>query len=208
MQQLQFMLSHAPASLVILVVTTVVSLIAFRSRTLTEKYLLFPWKVYHGKEYFRVISYGFLHADYMHLAFNLIALYSVAMYIEAVTGTGRFLAIYFLSMLGAALPPVWVKRNTMDYKALGASGAVSGLFFAGMLYFPTAKVMLLFLPIPLPWPVFAVLFIAGSVIGAKRNWGNIGHDVHLYGAATGFFTTILLDPGSLGVFFRGIGLSP
>ncbi|MDT8324682.1 MAG: rhomboid family intramembrane serine protease [Bacteroidota bacterium] len=206
MGQFEFMLTHAPASLVILITTVGVSLIGFRSGTLTERFLLFPWKVYRGNEHVRIISYGFLHADFMHLAFNLIALYSVAMYVEAVAGTARFLAIYFGSMVGAALPPVFLKRNNPDYRALGASGAVSGLFFAGMMYFPTAKVMLLFLPIPLPWPVFAVLFIAGSVLGARKNWGNIGHDVHLYGALSGLLLTIALDPSSIGTFLEGVGL--
>jgi len=206
MPQLQFMLTHAPASLAILIITVVTSLLGFRSAAMTDRYLLFPWKVYHGKEYVRVFSYGFLHADFMHLAFNLIALYSVAMYVEAVAGTGRFLIIYLGSLVGAALPPAWLKRNNTQYRALGASGAVSGLFFAGMLYFPTAKVMLLFLPIPLPWPVFALLFIVGSIFGAKKNWGNIGHDVHLYGALAGFLLTVLLDPSSISTFLEGVGL--
>lgn len=206
MGQIEFMLTHAPASLIILLTTVAASLVAFRSGTLTERFLLFPWKVYRGKEYVRIVSYGFIHADFMHLAFNLIALYSVAMYVEAIAGTGRFLAIYFGSMVGAALPPVLLKRNNPDYRALGASGAVSGLFFAGMMYFPTAKVMLLFLPIPLPWPVFAVLFIAGSILGARKNWGNIGHDVHLYGAVSGLLLTVTLDPSSIGRFLSGVGL--
>ena len=207
MRDLEFMLTHAPASLGIMLATGIVSILAFRSHTLMDRYLLYTWKIFHGKEYERIVTYGFLHADWMHLAFNMFALYSVAMYVEAIAGTGRFLAIYFGSMIGAALPPVFLKRNQGDYRALGASGAVSGLFFAGMLYFPTAKVMLLFLPIPLPWPVFAVLFIVGSVLGARKNWGNVGHDVHLYGAASGLLLTLLLDPSSLTRFFEGVGLS-
>jgi membrane associated rhomboid family serine protease len=206
MPQLEFMLTHAPASLAILLVTAGVSLFAFRKPSVTDRYLLFPWNVFRGRQYERIVTYGFLHADLMHLAFNMIALYSVAMYVEAIAGTGRFLAIYFGSMIGAALPPVWLRRNSTEYRALGASGAVSGLFFAGMLYFPTAEVMLLFLPIPMPWPVFAILFIVGSVIGARKNWGNVGHDVHLYGAASGLILTILLDPSSIQTFLTGVGL--
>ncbi|MBN1449040.1 MAG: rhomboid family intramembrane serine protease [Bacteroidetes bacterium] len=200
------MLIHAPASLAVLVLTVLVSIVAFRSKAVTERMLLFPWRMSREKQYERLVTYGFIHADWMHLLFNLIALYSVAMYIEAVAGTARFLAIYFGSMVLAALPPTILKRKREGYRALGASGAVSGLFFAGMLYFPTAKVMILFLPIPLPWPVFAVLFIVGSIFGARKNWGNVGHDVHLYGALAGLILTILLDPSSVSTFMEGVGL--
>jgi membrane associated rhomboid family serine protease len=200
------MLTHAPASLVILVVTIATSLIAFRSGTMTDRFILFPWKVFRDNQYERLLTYGFLHADLMHLLFNIIALYSVAMYVEAAAGTGRFLLIYFGSMILAAVPPTLRHRNNERYRALGASGAVSALFFSGMLYFPTAKVMLFLLPIPLPWPVFAVLFIIGSILGAKKNWGNVGHDVHLYGAIFGLLITIVLDPSSVNNFLQGVGL--
>ncbi|PLX30288.1 MAG: rhomboid family intramembrane serine protease [Ignavibacteria bacterium] len=206
MSQLEFMFAHAPASLVILVVTVSVSILAFRSRTVADRLLLYPWKMFRGSQYERIFTYGFIHADFMHLLFNLIALYSVAMYIEAAAGTFRFLVIYLVSMVLAAFPPTLRHRNNEAYRALGASGAVSALFFSGMLYFPTAKVMLLFLPIPLPWPLFAVLFIAGSIVGAKKNWGNIGHDVHLYGAISGLLLTIVLDPSSVTNFLEGVGL--
>ena len=200
------MIEHAPASLVILILTIGASAVAFRSRSVADRLLLFPWKIFRGNQYERILTYGFIHADLMHLIFNLIALYSVSMYVEAVAGTARFLAIYLGSMVFAALPPVFRHRNNEDYRALGASGAVSALFFSGMLYFPTAKVMILFLPIPLPWPVFAVIFMVASILGAKKNWGNVGHDVHIYGALSGLVLTIVLDPSSLQRFIDGVGL--
>jgi len=200
------MITHAPASLVILILTIGASALAFRSGSIADRLLLFPWKILRENQYERILAYGFIHADLMHLLFNLIALYSVSMYVEAVAGTTRFLIIYLGSMVFAALPPVFRHRNNEDYRALGASGAVSALFFSGMLYFPTAKVMILFLPIPLPWPVFAVLFIVASILGARKNWGNVGHDVHLYGALSGLVLTIVLDPSSLQRFIDGVGL--
>ncbi|MBE0644680.1 MAG: rhomboid family intramembrane serine protease [Bacteroidetes bacterium] len=206
MTQLEFMFSRAPASLAIIVAIVVVSLIGFRSREFTERFLLYPWKLFRGKQYERLIVSGFLHADMMHLLFNLIALYSVSMYVEAAAGTPAFLVIYFGSLIISGIIPAIRKRNDPDYRALGASGAVSGLFFAGMLYFPEAKVMLLFLPIPMPWPVFAVLFIAGSMYGARRKWDNVAHDVHIYGALSGLLLTIAVDPSSLGTFLHAVGL--
>lgn len=200
------MLTNAPASLVILILTIGASAVAFRSNAVAERLLLFPWKVFRSNQYERILTYGFIHADLMHLLFNLIALYSVSMYVEAVAGTARFLVIYLGSMVLAAIPPVFRHRNSEGYRALGASGAVSALFFSGMLYFPTAKVMILFLPIPLPWPVFAVIFLVVSIFGARKNRGNVGHDVHLYGALSGLVLTIILDPSSLKRFIEGVGL--
>mgnify|MGYP002276915535 CR=1 FL=1 len=201
------MITHAPASLGILILTIGASALAFRKNAVADRFLLFPWKVFRGNQYERILTYGFIHADLMHLLFNLIALYSVSMYVEAVAGTARFLVIYLGSMILAAVPPLFRHRNDAEYRALGASGAVSALFFSGMLYFPTAKIMLLFLPIPLPWPLFAVIFIVVSILGARKNWGNVGHDVHLYGALSGLVLTIVLDPSSLNRFFDGVGLA-
>ncbi|MFZ1731795.1 MAG: rhomboid family intramembrane serine protease [Bacteroidota bacterium] len=206
MTQLEFMLTHAPASTGILALILVLSLIGFRSSSFLDRLLLFPWRIFRDREYERLLTSGFVHADMMHLLFNTFALYSVSMYVEAAAGTAAFLVIYFGSLLISSIIPAIRKRNDPEYRALGASGAVSALFFSGMLYFPEAKVMLLFLPIPLPWPLFALLFIAGSMYGARKKWDNVAHDVHLYGAAAGLLLTIAVDPSSLQTFFSAIGL--
>lgn len=206
MSQFQFLLTNAPASVVILSLIIILSLTAFRSRRILDRMLLFPWRIFRNREYDRILLSGFVHADTMHLLFNLIALYSVAMYLEAAAGTAVFLVVYLGSLLISGIIPTIRKRNDPDYRALGASGAVSGLFFSGMLYFPQAKVMLLFLPIPLPWPLFALLFLAGSMYGARKKWDNVAHDVHLYGAASGLLLTIIADPSSLQTFFTEIGV--
>ncbi|MFA6233973.1 MAG: rhomboid family intramembrane serine protease [Bacteroidota bacterium] len=206
MTQIDFLITHAPASSAILVLILGLSLIGFRSRGFTERLLLFPWKVFRERQYDRLILSGFVHADLMHLLFNIIALYSVAMYVETASGTAAFVVIYFGSLLISSLIPALRKRNDPEYRALGASGAVSGLFFSGMLYFPQAKVMLLFFPVPLPWPVFALLFIAVSMYGARRKWDNVAHDVHIYGALSGLLLTIAVDPSSLQTFFKAVGL--
>ena len=205
MNQLQFMLAHAPASTVLLLVIGLLGFVGMRNPQLTERFLLHPWSVARKGQYERLVTSGFLHADLMHLLFNLIAMYSVAMYVEAAAGTGRFLAIYFGSLVLSSLVPTLRRRDDEGYRALGASGAVSALFFAGMLYFPEAKVALLFFPVPMPWPVFAVLFLALSVYGARRKWDNVAHDVHIYGAVSGLALTLLLDPASISGLLRYLG---
>jgi membrane associated rhomboid family serine protease len=206
MTQFDFMLTHAPASSVILLLIVVISLAGFRSPRFTARLLLHPWSVFRRHQYERLVSSGFLHADLIHLLFNLIAMYSVAMYVEAAAGSTRFLIIYFGSLLVSGIIPTLRKRNDPDYRALGASGAVSALFFAGMLYFPEAKVALMFLPIPMPWPVFALLFVAASVYGARKKWDNVAHDVHIYGAVSGLLLTIAFDSSALPGFLVALGV--
>jgi membrane associated rhomboid family serine protease len=207
MNQFNFMITHAPASTAILLLIVAVSLLGFRSPALTERFLLHPWMLFRRHQYERLVTSGFLHADVVHLLFNVIAMYSVAMYVEAVAGTPGFLLIYFGSLLVSGIIPTIRRRNDPDYRALGASGAVSALFFSGMLYFPEAKVALIFLPIPMPWPVFALLFIAASIYGARKKWDNVAHDVHIYGAVSGLLLTLALDPSSMARFVQAIGIS-
>ncbi|MDX9757636.1 MAG: rhomboid family intramembrane serine protease [Bacteroidota bacterium] len=201
------LLTHAPASVVLLALIVAGSLAGFAWPRFSDRFLLHPFVMFRAHQYERLLTSGFLHADLMHLLFNLFALYSVAMYLEAATGTVNFLVIYLASLLLSGIVPAVRRRNDPSYRALGASGAVSALFFSGMLYFPEAKVMLLFLPIPMPWPVFAVLFVAASVYGARKRWDNVAHDVHLYGAAAGLLLTIALDPPVLGHFLAALGVS-
>lgn len=202
----ELLLTHAPASVVLLALIVAGSLAGFASRGITDRFLLYPYVMFRTHQYERLLTSGFLHADLMHLLFNLFALYSVAMYLEAATGTLHFILIYGGSLLISGIVPAVRRRNDPAYRALGASGAVSALFFSGMLYFPEAKVMLLFFPVPMPWPVFAVLFVAASVYGARKRWDNVAHDVHLYGAASGLLLTIVLDPPVLRQFLAALGV--
>lgn len=207
MNQMEFMFSHAPASTALLLLIVLLGIAGLRSPRMTERLLLHPWSVFRYGQVERLLTSGFVHADIMHLLFNLIAMYTVAMYVEAAAGTVRFLVIFFGSLLVSSLIPTLRRRNDPEYRALGASGAVSALFFAGMLYFPEAKVALLFLPIPMPWPVFAVLFLALSIYGARKKWDNVAHDVHIYGAISGLLITLALDPGSISGLLHFLGVS-
>ncbi|MCZ7556591.1 MAG: rhomboid family intramembrane serine protease [Bacteroidia bacterium] len=193
-----------PVSWILLAATIAASVLAFRSERFRAAALLYPWDIVRRREYYRLFSYGFIHADIIHLAFNMIALYSVSFALESVMGSARLAVLYLASVAAAAILPTRKQRDNPHYSALGASGAVSALFFSGMLYFPGAKVMIFLLPIPLPWPVFAVLFVLVSIMGNKRQWGNVGHDVHLYGALSGLLLTVILDPRSVQIFLTGI----
>jgi membrane associated rhomboid family serine protease len=130
--------------------------------------------VFRRHQYERLVTSGFLHADVVHLLFNVIAMYSVAMYVEAAAGTTGFLMIYFGSLLrfGPHSDDAEAQRPGVPGARCVGSG-VRACFSRACSISPSAKVALLFLPIPMPWPVFAVLFIAASVYGAQGRNGTM-----------------------------------
>ena len=150
----------------------------------------------------RIITSAFLHANFMHLFFNMFALYSFGSVLELFfienfgkfDGSMYFFLIYFISLLSGSILTVIFHYNNPLYVAVGASGAVSGIVFSYIIFFP--KSMLLVLFIPMPAYVFAFLWIAFSVYGMKSKLGNIGHEAHLGGAIGGFVSTLLLIDGA------------
>lgn len=204
MNDLGLFLRAAPVAAAVLAVTVCASLIAFSRHALLARLMLQPQAIVRGRRPLSLFTYGFVHADFMHLAFNMISFYSIAMPLENVLGSARFGVVYFGSMVLGALPTVFRQKDNPSYRALGASGAVAGLFFCGMLFFPSSRIFLFFLPVGIPYPLFAVLFLAASYIGAKRSRGSIGHEVHLYGALAGLLLTILVEPLSLSIFVEGL----
>ncbi|GAL84508.1 rhomboid family protein [Sporocytophaga myxococcoides] len=109
-------------------------------------------------------------------------------------GSGQFLTIYFLSLLGGNLFALFIHRNHGDYSAIGASGAICGLIFASVAIFPGISIGLIFIPAQIPGWLFALSFVAISIYGIKSNAGNIGHDAHLGGALTGILVAIAMNP--------------
>jgi len=183
----------ALANAVIIALTCGVSYLAFRNPTLAHRLLFSSTDILRGREYHRMLTSGFIHADIGHLIFNMYSLYSFGSYIEQVFSLGLFLTIYLASMLGGNLVSLYLHRNE-EYRALGASGGVCGIIFASIFLLPGGSVYLFFVPIPIPSWLFAIVFVAISMYGARNQLGNIGHDAHLGGALVGLFTTTLLYP--------------
>ena len=181
----------------LLVLMVAVSAVAFFRRAVMDACLLWPVDIVGRGAVHRLVTYGFVHGDIGHLLFNAFSYASIAFTLNEVLGARDFSIVYFGSLILGAIPPVVRHRRDPAYRALGASGAISGLFFCGMLFFPQGKVYLFLLPVGIPYPLFGVLFLAASMVGAKRNLGNIGHDVHLYGAIAGLLLTVLLRPDAL-----------
>lgn len=166
----------------------------FRDSKFFEDYLFEVDAILIGREWKRLISSGFLHSSWIHFGFNMIALMSFSWSLELIFGFGKFLFIYFASMLGGSLLALFIHRNHGNYRAIGASGAISGVIFSSILLFPEQGVKLIFIPIEFKGWVLGLIFILVSIFGIKSQRGNIGHEAHLGGALTGAIITLFMMP--------------
>ncbi len=204
--------SGAPATLILLILNVLVSLYAlFFDPGLVDRFSFRPREILQGKQYYRLITAGFVHAGLGHLLFNMITLFFFGPTMEAVLGTGSFFILYFGSELAAHGLTLYLQRDNPRYAAIGASGAVSGVVFAFCLVNPFAPIYLFFIPIGIPAILFAVIYVLGSVysmrIGREQgaNVGNIAHEAHVGGALGGVILTLLLEPAVLPHFLNEIG---
>jgi len=189
-----FQQSPVAGSILLMVITF--SLIAFnRSSVFFEKLILHPWGLVRGQRPYSLILHAFIHADFFHLIFNMITFYFFAFNLELFVGHINFAIIYFGSLFVSVIPTIVKYRNDFDYRSLGASGAVSGIIFSAILYQPTSKIYLFLIPIGIPAPIFALLFVAYSYYASKEKYDNIAHEAHLWGAIGGTILTLILDPG-------------
>jgi membrane associated rhomboid family serine protease len=181
---------------VVIAVTCLTSWLGFRDRAFTDKYIFWPEAVLAWRQYYRVITSGFLHLDGTHLAMNMLSLYFFGPSIELTFGAGKFLLIYFGAILGGSLLSLWVHRHH-DYRAVGASGGVSGLILAYILLFPGGAIGMFFLPIPIPGWLYGIGYLTYSFYGMVRRHDNIGHDAHLGGSLAGMFIAAAIQPDAI-----------
>ena len=135
-----------------------------------------------------------MHADTMHLFFNMFTLYFFAPLVVQYAGQFQFILIYFGSLLVGNLLSFLFHKDEYQYSAVGASGAVSGIIYAGILFRPDMSLYLMFIPIPIPAYVFGIGYLLYSIFGMKNKIGNVGHDAHFGGAVGGYVITLALFP--------------
>lgn len=194
-----------PVASVIFFSTILISLLAFdKESVLYKKFILHPWGLTRGERTYSIVMHGFIHADYMHLLFNVITFYFFAFYLEARIGHLNFFIVYFGSLIISVLSTIYKHKNDFDYRSLGASGAVSGVILSAVIYEPASRIYLFFVPIGIPSPIFALLYIGYSYWASRKRYDNIAHDAHLWGAIAGITLTILLDPTAIVEFFRKV----
>lgn len=184
---------NAPVTIAVLVVTGLASLYAFQRPDIRERWIFDPRAILAHKQFYRMITSGLIHADWMHFGFNAFSFYSFANGIEVSYGAAPMLLIYGASILGGSLLSLIIHRNH-DYRALGASGGVCGIIFASIFLLPGSSVMMFPLPIGMPAWLYAVLFIVGSFVAHRKKADNIGHDAHMGGAIVGLLVATAIYP--------------
>ena len=182
--------------LIVIVVTAIISFIAFNNQNIFEKYKFNVGAILRNKEYIRLLSAGFLHGDLMHLLFNMMTLYFFGPIVNQAFGDFGFLMIYFGSILLGNLFSLYLYKNQSWYSAIGASGGVSGILFASIAMIPDLGIYFFFIPIPIPGYIFGFLYFAYSVYSMlnPRQQDNIGHAAHLGGAFFGLIYAVALQP--------------
>lgn len=197
---------------IIIIITGLVSVSAFNNRSLLERFLFIPYAVKHNNEKIRIFTHMLIHADWMHLIFNMASLYflgsvflsmDTAMYqgidygliqtYGPVMGQLHFLAIYVLGGLVATLMPYYKNQDNPNYRSLGASGAVSAIIFASIIWNPGMKLQLFFIPIGIPAYIFGPLYLAYEWFANKRGGTGIAHDAHIGGAVFGVIYMLIIN---------------
>jgi membrane associated rhomboid family serine protease len=190
------MLSNiGPAALFILAANIGLSLLGlFALPQIIERCLFRPYEFARGLRRATIISSGFVHADLGHLAFNMITFFFFGVKLEWTIGTPKFVLLYAIGLLVSSVGTYFKHRNNPEYATLGASGAISAVLFAAIVYDPTMSLYLMFIPIPIPGPVFAVAYLAYTWWSSRQNKGRINHDAHLGGALAGLAFVAVFDP--------------
>jgi membrane associated rhomboid family serine protease len=195
----------SPITFILIAITCVVTLLAFKNPALAGRLILWPPAIDRHKQYDRLVTYGFIHADFWHLLFNMVTLFFFGRVMEDIitelSGSRlTFVAFYFAALVVSILPTYLKHQKDPNYRSLGASGAVSAVLFAFILINPWARIGVFF--IPMPAIVFAVLYIGYSIWMDKRGGDNVNHGAHLAGAAFGVLFMLALEPRVLSHFMQ------
>lgn len=189
-----------PVTSLLIAANVLVSLYALSNPPFMEKNLFHVGPILSGGEYHRMVTSGFLHGGFLHLFVNMYVLFMFGGFVEQVLGTTGYLVVYFAALLGGNAWALLENKNKSSYRALGASGATSGIVMSFILFRPFEQLMIFPIPFFMPAVLIGVLFLVGSAILTQRENKTIGHEAHLGGALAGILATILIAPGAFSEF--------
>ncbi len=191
---------------IIIAITVIISATAFNQTELLYRYQFNAFQVIKRGQWYRILTHGFLHANWNHLIMNMFVLYffgsSLEKYFDHYLGSSTFyfIALYICSIIFSSLYDLKKYSNDYNYNALGASGATSAIVFATIFFNPWHELYVFFIPIP--GIIFGVLYLAYSYHMNKKQVDNIGHSSHFYGAVFGFLFPILIKPELFSLFLQ------
>jgi len=188
-------------TILILIITVLVSVLALQNAEISNKLKFNAWLIAHKRQGWRFLSYGLVHADWIHLLVNMFVLYSFGPFVEEYyrwtygpPAPFYFILLYIGGLAFSVVASYAKQKDNPYYNAVGASGAVSAIVFAVIVFEPMAPLGILFIPIDIPAFIFGALYLAYSAWMARKGHDNIGHDAHFWGAVFGFAFTIALKP--------------
>lgn len=184
-------------TILVLLVTAGVSIVAFRRTDLQERLMFKPTEIFRAKQFERLFTSGLIHADWGHLGMNSLSFYLFGRNIELAYGPMTLLVVYLAGIVGGSLLSLFVHRHEAEYRALGASGGVCGVIFASIFLLPEYSIAFLLFPVGIPAYVYAIIFLVTSFVAHRRRSDNIGHDAHLGGAIVGLLTATALYPAKI-----------
>lgn len=197
-------------TLLLVIITSVISYYAFNNYSLMDKLILNPYRVTRRNEYYRFVTSGFIHADFGHLIFNMLSLWFVGEGIERLfgmlfgaSGSVYFLFLYIAGIIVSDIPTFLKHKNNSNYNSLGASGGVSAVLFAFILFAPTMDIYL-YLFIKMKAFIFGILFLGYSFYQGRQGRGYVNHSAHLYGSIFGMVFMAVVYPNAVPAFFMQI----
>lgn len=179
----------------IIAINAVVSFKGFNDQLFFRKYEFHIGSIKAGEQ-LRMLTSGFLHVDIAHLAFNMLTFYFFAPIVLQQFGDLGFLTIYFGSLVSGSLLTYFFHKDEYHYRAVGASGAVTGIIYSSILLYPDMQ-LLLFFAIPIPGYIFGIGYLMYSIYGMKAKSDNIGHTAHFGGAIGGYLITLIKEPNMI-----------
>lgn len=190
-------------TLITVILTVAISIAAFNNENLVNKLILWPRYMNDPQEYYRLLTSGFIHADWNHLIFNMVSLYFIGSSAESILGMG-FLTLYLTGIIISSLPSFLKHRNNSYYRSLGASGGVAAIMFFFIYFAPWSKLYIIFLPIGIPAILFGVLYLVYEAYMAKKGGGTMNHDAHFWGAVYGLVYALIIDPTHGKLFINAV----
>lgn len=176
----------------IIILNVLISYKGFNDLSFFRKYEFHVGSIRAGEQ-IRMLSSGFLHVDMTHLLFNIMTLWFFAPVVINYMGIFSFVLIYFGSLLFGSLLTLAFHKNDYGYRAVGASGAVTGVLYSAILLQPDMMLGIFFI-IPMPAYLFGILYLLYSIYGMRAKNDNIGHTAHFGGAVGGYLITLIKEP--------------
>ena len=195
----------------IIIITSIVSILAFRRNNLFDYLVSWPYKIWNLKEWYRLLTGGFVHEDFSHLFFNMLVLLLFSGSAEANfsesffrKGPVLFALMYFSAIIAADLYTLAINKDNYYYRSYGAGGGIAAIIFSSILLHPLGKLTVLFLPVGIPTILIGVVYLAYCFFLDKRSDEHTGHTSYFAGAIFGFVFPILCKPWLVAIFIRQI----